>query len=282
MDRVLIDKAKCIKCGKCVNECPGDVLSLNGILEITQPELCIACGHCAAICPEEAIKSSEFDSQKYFRVQEIPNDLLPERLLFHKKRSIRCMRDGALNMETIKELVNYAEKAPSSHNLRHRKYLVLTGFDEIRGVRKQIVSTYRNLLLVLNPLILGLISIVDKKASDEMRDLSRSFRNLIAEDRKGNDKVFRNAKCIICIAAPTGSTQSRDDCIAAQHYMMLFGKTLGIDSFIVGYAQHAHRAIEKAIRFEKGYSVFSVSAFGFAKTDYHKEVVYPEPQIIWK
>ena len=105
---------------------------------------------------------------------------------------------------------------------------------------------------------------------------------MIEEYRKGNNKIFRNSKCIICIAAPTKSTHSNYDCIAAEQYMLLFGKTMGIDSYIAGYAQYAHKVIEKHYDLENNYSIFTVSAFGFGKYNYSKEILYTEPNVLWK
>ncbi len=265
-----------------MQECPAGVLALNGALTSGHPELCIACGHCAAICPENAIAFKDTDSPRYFRIQDIPQNLPTDALLFHKKRSVRSFKDSVVAQETIKQLIKYAEKAPSAHNFRTRKYLVVTNPDDIKKIRSEIVKTYRALLWILNPITLTLISLISKHARNELTELTRGFKKLVAENERGIDKVFRNAKCIVCVAAPTGGTNSKDDCVAAQHYMMLFGKTAGIDSFIVGYAQHAHKRIENIVKFPQGYTIFAVSAFGYARNSYSKEVVYREPEILWR
>ncbi len=50
----------CIKCGACVDDCPGYVLSMtdNGP-EVTYPDECWHCGGCRMSCPVEAV-SYEF------------------------------------------------------------------------------------------------------------------------------------------------------------------------------------------------------------------------------
>lgn len=109
-----------------------------------------------------------------------------------------------------------------------------------------------------------------------------SFRHLVEQNKQGNDNVFRNSKCIICISAPKASTHSKDDCIASLQYMVLFAHSIGIGSFIVGYAQYAHKVIEKYFKIRSGFSVFSVCALGYAKNDYKNKIVYKLPEIIWR
>lgn len=282
MDAIEIDHAKCTKCRKCINECPCDVLSLNGKLTIKNTELCISCGHCAAICSVEAIKCNDKNVQKQFKILPYPTNLTDDKLLFHKKRSVRLLNDKIIKPEIIRDLIAYGDKAPSSHNFRKRIYLVITNPEEIRKSKIAVIKTYQSILNLLNPITLWFLSIMDKKKYIELVELIKSFKNLISEDRKGNDKVFRNSKCIICIAAPTERTHSKEDCLAAQQYMMLYGKTCAINSFIVGYAQHAHKTIEKIQKLPKGYSIFAVSAFGYANNDFAKEIAYGEPEIFWK
>lgn len=283
MSNIVIDESTCIKCGCCVEECPSDVLVIEEErLKVIQPQFCISCGHCAAICPKGAIISSAHNQQQPFIIQQIPENLRIDKLLFHKKRSIRAFNNETLDKAHIEQLIQYAEKAPSSHNLRNRSYLVITKKEDIDAIKTQIVKYCQFLVKLLNPLTLTFISVFNKPAYHELSEYVLAFKHVIHEYNSGHDKIFRHSKCIVCIAAPTGSPHSKDDCLAAQHYMMLFGKTLDIDSFIVGYAQNAHKVIEKHFKLEKGYSIFSISAFGFGKYVYSKEIFYKTPEIKWR
>lgn len=70
MNLITVDQEKCIKCGICANECPGQILRIgeNGPEDICS-EKCIACGHCVAVCPKEAIDNvkSPLINQKSFQ-----------------------------------------------------------------------------------------------------------------------------------------------------------------------------------------------------------------------
>ncbi len=282
MNNIELNKTKCIGCGKCVEECPSDVLFLKeNLAEIVNPALCVSCGHCAAICPMDAINSSNENKRQPFKIEIINENFKADRLLFHRKRSIRAFKDDKIQKEQIDEFIQYAEKAPSAHNLRNRKYIIITKEKDIEALKSKIIKMYKSLLISLNPVTFKIIYLLNGPAYKELSELVLSFKNLIDQFKHGNDKLFRNSKCIICIAAPTGSAFSRDDCIASQQYMMLFAKTINIDSFIIGFAQYAHKIIEKYFNLEKGYSIYSVSAFGISKYKYSKEIIYTKPEIKW-
>ena len=67
----VIDSAKCIGCGKCVNDCINRYLELVENVDGKKKASfkvngrCIECGHCNAICPQGAIEGgnvvTEFD-----------------------------------------------------------------------------------------------------------------------------------------------------------------------------------------------------------------------------
>ncbi|MFH1403843.1 MAG: DUF362 domain-containing protein [Candidatus Altiarchaeota archaeon] len=49
-----VSSDKCVSCGTCVNECPGDAISLQGPALIDSSK-CIGCARCIAVCPHAAI-----------------------------------------------------------------------------------------------------------------------------------------------------------------------------------------------------------------------------------
>lgn len=52
----IINKDSCNLCGTCVENCPGDILSMNEDgPEVTYPDECWHCGSCRMNCPNEAI-----------------------------------------------------------------------------------------------------------------------------------------------------------------------------------------------------------------------------------
>lgn len=51
-----IDQRKCVLCGKCVEECPNQVLELQGgRLVFARPDSCTYCTICEMVCPHNAV-----------------------------------------------------------------------------------------------------------------------------------------------------------------------------------------------------------------------------------
>ncbi len=51
---------KCVFCGKCVNSCPVNALSITGKTKpVLTPDLCIGCCCCHEVCPEHAIEMQQ-------------------------------------------------------------------------------------------------------------------------------------------------------------------------------------------------------------------------------
>ncbi|MCX7710551.1 MAG: EFR1 family ferrodoxin [Clostridia bacterium] len=49
-----IDKQKCIKCKKCVNECPVNAMEMD-VYPVRNKKKCIYCYHCTTLCPKNAV-----------------------------------------------------------------------------------------------------------------------------------------------------------------------------------------------------------------------------------
>ncbi|MCP4146818.1 MAG: 4Fe-4S dicluster domain-containing protein [bacterium] len=144
MSYIEIKKEKCTKCNACIEVCPTGILEMGSeSVEETAVERCISCGHCATICPADAIVSSETNNRTPFTIKEIPADLPPQQALFHLKRSTRRFKEEPLDKNTIENLIQYGEKAPSSHNMRHRHYYVVTDKKKIQEMEDIVVKVYR-------------------------------------------------------------------------------------------------------------------------------------------
>jgi len=52
----LIDKEICVACGKCVEVCPPQAITLIDNIVHLREELCEECGFCATECPVNAIE----------------------------------------------------------------------------------------------------------------------------------------------------------------------------------------------------------------------------------
>lgn len=280
--KIKIDQKKCSACGNCIKICGSKTLEFKDNTVIQKsPALCCSCGHCAAICTENAISASE-EYNLAFTISNFDENLTEIDKLFIGKRSVREFKNLEIEKNILENFIHYAEKSPSSSNARKREYVVITEKNKIQELEKTVLQKFNALKIIVNPFIISIVKLFNKKLSLELSHTKEDIKKLNKEIEKGYFPIFRNAPCVICIIAPKGAVQSKDDCIIAQQYMMLYAQSKGIGSCIIGYAQYAHKSIEKVLKIKKGYSVLAISIFGYPTFTYNKEIQYlKKTEISW-
>jgi len=277
-----IDINKCIVCGNCVKVCVGRTLEIiDNKLEQTKPQSCVFCGHCAAICQEDAIMSVE-DNPRAFSVKYYDDGLNEIEKLLNGKRSVREYRKKDIDKDMLENFIHYAEKSPSSSNKSKREYIVITDKDKIFDLEKVMTNKFNSFKIIINPFVSNFIKMFNKKLANDILMLKADIDKMNMEFDKANYQIFRNAPCIVFILGPKKAFQAKDDCIIAQQYMMLYAQSHGIGSCIIGYAQLAHKTLEKILKVKKGFSIYAVSIFGYPKYTYKKEIQYlKKPETTW-
>jgi nitroreductase len=230
-----------------------------------------------AVCPVDAV-SPRSDIAGSFPLVESPGDELTEvERLLQLKRSIRSFTDVPLEVEEIERILGYGEMAPSSHNFRTRRYSVVTSLERIQEMEKAVVGAIAPLRLVLNRAVLAFLARTSPDVARDLRSLRVALDKVVTHFRAGGAPIFRGAPCIICVSAAKRNGQGRDDCIATLQYMMLYAQSTGIASGTIGYAQHAHRHIERILQVPRSHAIYAVGIFGHPKHAYSRTLRYPAP-----
>lgn len=118
----VVDKAKCIKCGRCINTCSGMVIEFgeDGYPYMKEFERfgwrgCWRCQHCLAVCPQGAI--SIFGKK--------PEDSLPMppkamgeymEQLVTGRRSCRRFQDKNVDPDIVTRILSAMAAVPSAGN----------------------------------------------------------------------------------------------------------------------------------------------------------------------
>jgi nitroreductase len=93
---------------------------------IAHEEECISCGHCVSICPNAAVIHNDFPIEQITEIKQdiqIPPEQLME--LLKSRRSIRALRDRAVEKELIEQVVEGARFAPTALNIQSTEYIVI-------------------------------------------------------------------------------------------------------------------------------------------------------------
>ena len=67
--RAVVDQARCIACGLCVERCHFRAMALDGAAQVAE-ERCLGCGLCATTCPAEAIRLVETQAPGFIPRQD--------------------------------------------------------------------------------------------------------------------------------------------------------------------------------------------------------------------
>ena len=244
MKPVIIDKEKCIGCGKCVADCVSEKLKITDGKAEFMYERCIQCGHCYAICPSGAVTMAnyrDYEGEKAFDVTEIDSDKLL--LAMKSRRTIRKFTDKEIPMEDIEKIIEAGRYCPTGTNSQDFHFTVLRDF--IPGIENECVKFFRGAVKFASPLkkYIGNISI--------------------------DDSFFFKGSSAVIVVSGKGSTSA---CLASS-YMELLAATMGIGVLYSGFFVAAARLnpkIKRMLCLPKGYSPVTCLVLGYPDVKYER------------
>jgi len=199
-----VNEEKCIRCKKCVDDCPaGCMLMEEGMFPcIPDEEQCFSCQHCLAICPTEAISIMGFDPQKSL---DIPYNLPTARsmeTLVKGRRSIRRFKKQSVDIETIEEILTTAWHAPTGTNAQAVLFTTTVTAEATAALSKEIFIRLEKMIAELD---------------DSEDSLPYQYMRLAHElyTEKGIDIILRGAPHIVIASAPRSVPLPKEDCIIA-------------------------------------------------------------------
>ena len=151
MNKIIIDKEKCIGCGVCTKDCPAFSIGLvNSKAEMNGS--CIECGHCYSICPVNAVDMTGYDTSIVTPITPM-TDIDSETLLkaMKSRRTVRHFKDQAVEQEKIDMILEAGRMAPTGANSQGTRYVILDEkkdeceavavrmFSKVIGIGKKII-----------------------------------------------------------------------------------------------------------------------------------------------
>ncbi|MCC8019397.1 MAG: nitroreductase family protein [Rikenellaceae bacterium] len=234
-----IDRATCIKCGRCATVCPSSVFDIGAEREIivSRPENCIVCGHCVAACPTFSVRHSDFPPAKVHAIdtEKLPT---PEQtlLLIRSRRSNRAFTKEPVPAEKIDLILEAAHRAPTASNLQQVEYTVVTDPELLKAISTHTVEVFYKITRRINsPFIKPVIS----RLQPEVYRMASRLARLKSMYDAGHDMILRGAMAVIFIHTPVSSRFGCQDSNLAYQNASLMAESLGVTQFYTGFVCNA-------------------------------------------
>ncbi|MBP7582934.1 MAG: nitroreductase family protein [Spirochaetes bacterium] len=271
----VIDRDACSMCGRCIDACPKDVLTvIDDAITVIDGD-CILCSHCYAVCPSGALSfdPSELRDLKFSSFRQGENTLgtpTPADLVhfMRSRRSVRKYREIPVPADVLADLVEFAASAPSGSNCQDWEFAVINGREKVYALAQQIKKFFEKLnSIVRNPVTRYLsVLFAGRKLLKYYRNNFDSVESGLNEAAKGRDLLFHGAPAIIIIHSGMTGSLPREDGQYAAYNITLLAHALGLGTCFIGYASetiNSSPAIRKYLGIPEEHRALAVLIVGF-------------------
>jgi ferredoxin len=270
-----IELENCIKCMKCVNDCPSDAIDIE---KGTINDSCIHCGHCVAICPEATV----FPDQDEIHTLQ-PHSISPTDFqhLSAGLRTCRSYLKKEVDGETINLLIENMKHYPSASNSRPIEITVVKSKELIQTLDYRTAYKLINTLKIISsPILRPILKIFAPKFNvDKLNSYKKQF---IAKQTPDSSQVCHHAPAVLLLHAPiTKYGMASADAYIWSTYTSIYASTIGMGTCFNGFITTA-MARSKSMRKEFGipvhHKVYAALLLGHPKVKYQNEAGRPVPK----
>ena len=226
MSKFSFDPMTCIGCGSCVQACPKGLLRMENDRPVMPEALsarCNNCGQCVAYCPTKA-------SMQAFNANVVLEDALPMNgidpkmaLAFLKsRRSYRQYDSQPVDHETLVEILEAANYAPSGGNNRTLRWIVIEDPKKTKELA-DVIATWFDTVCRTHP-VYGKRYAID---------------SILERYRGGKDVILRGAPHVAYCVGPANAVWGPVDTGIALTYFNLACEAHQIGCCFAGYATKA-------------------------------------------
>ena len=220
-----VDKSKCVSCGRCVNVCPGGVLSMeDGAPDIAEFEDfgwngCWKCEHCLAVCPTGAV--SIFGKRAEDCLPPPENAAAVLDALIANRRSCRRYRQRNVERDVMDGMLTQLANAPNGGNKQQVEFTLLDNLSDTERFRR---IAYRRMdeLAAQGVYPRGF----DAPSYGDMKRWEATVRP---------DMLFCGAPHLLIPHAPLGSGEPVQDVLIAAAYFELLCASRGLGAVIMTF-----------------------------------------------
>lgn len=243
MEKIVIDKEKCIGCGKCVKDCVSSAIYLEGGKAMLRKG-CIECGHCYAICPAGAVDMPSYDQsgcEGFASMTDIDSNLLLQAM--KSRRTIRQYKSIPVEQEKIDKILEAGRYAPTGANSQNVAFTIL---DSKKGaLESECVKLFRA----------GV-------------GIGSKFSDFLKNMEIGDNFFFKGAPLVIVVSAHDYVNGT-----LASAYMELMANSLGLgvlySGFFCGLAKFDPK-IKAMLKLPRGHKVVTCMIIGYPDVEYKR------------
>lgn len=241
-----IEQERCIRCGRCVQVCPSQIMIRNERtkrIDTIHPGRCIGCGHCVAACPADAVLHSGFPPQ---RVHPVDRGLLPapEQVLelIRSRRSNRALTPRPVPDEALRQIIEAARYAPTASNSRQVSLTLVTDPERLRRIADFTVGIFDTTARkLMNPVVRTLL----KPLRPDLYRYAERFAEIRRDHEAGHDPILRRATALLIFHTPASNRFGCEDANLACQNASLMAQSLGVSQIYMGFVLMAARMAKK-------------------------------------
>jgi len=279
MEHLNIDNEKCIKCDRCVQDCPMGIPEVddNGTYYSNEDNacICIYCGHCVSVCPVKAVTLNPNNDKATLEEMAdygiIPFSLSPEECppseignlplasqvesLIKSRRMTRSFKKDLVPRDVtdhiFHEVLTYV---PSGHNARGYNALIIEGRQKLEHLGELSLDCFKEIMEN------GSLHSFDVKVHER----------IIAAWKNGKDRIFRTANQAVAIYCKEHIVPSDPALKFILTYFEMLANSMGIGTVWAGYFMRAvnTKPVKEYLGIADDEVVLGVMMFGYPEFDY--------------
>jgi len=243
MQQILINKEKCIGCGKCAKDCVDSAITIESGKAVVHKS-CLACGHCFAICPTGAVDMPGYDTSACGETVPL-SEIDSARFLqgIKSRRTMRQFRQQPVEAEKIKMILEAGRYAPTAKNSQNVAFTILTS--RRAEIERACVKFFRT----------GV-------------DVGSKFIKSLERSEIDDNFFFKGAPLVIVVSG----YDSVDPSLASA-YMELMANSLGLGVLYSGFFRACtilNPRIKARLKLPFGHKVVSCMVIGYPAVEYKR------------